>query len=42
MVAAPFLLFPFSKLVWLAFDLTLRPDREGTKGRGGEGMKGAN
>jgi uncharacterized protein (DUF983 family) len=25
MLAAPFVLFPFSKLVWLAFDLMLRP-----------------
>jgi uncharacterized protein (DUF983 family) len=25
MIAAPFVLFPFSKLVWLAFDLMLRP-----------------
>ena len=25
MIAAPFVLFPFSKLVWLAFDLLLRP-----------------
>jgi uncharacterized protein (DUF983 family) len=25
MAAAPFILFPFSKLVWLAFDLMLRP-----------------
>ena len=24
-VAAPFILFPFSKLLWLAFDLMLRP-----------------
>lgn len=27
MLLAPFLLFPFSKLVWLAFDLILRPER---------------
>ena len=27
MFAAPFLLFPFSKLAWLAFDLVLRPER---------------
>jgi hypothetical protein len=42
MVVAPFVLFPFSKLVWLAFDLTLRPDRQaaGTTGAGGEGMRG--
>jgi uncharacterized protein (DUF983 family) len=26
MIAAPILLFPFSKLAWLAFDLVLRPD----------------
>jgi hypothetical protein len=25
MVLAPIVLYPFSKLVWLAFDLTLRP-----------------
>jgi hypothetical protein len=25
MVLAPILLYPFSKLVWLAFDLMLRP-----------------
>ena len=25
MVLAPIILYPFSKLVWLAFDLTLRP-----------------
>jgi uncharacterized protein (DUF983 family) len=25
MLAAPFLLFPMSRLVWLAFDLTFRP-----------------
>jgi hypothetical protein len=24
-VAGPFILFPFSKLLWLAFDLMLRP-----------------
>ena len=28
MLVAPFVLFPFSKLVWLAFDLMLRPDRD--------------
>jgi uncharacterized protein (DUF983 family) len=27
MIAAPLILFPFSKLVWLAFDLLLRPER---------------
>jgi uncharacterized protein (DUF983 family) len=27
MLLAPFLLFPFSKLVWLAFNLILRPER---------------
>lgn len=26
MAATPFLTYPFSKLLWLAFDLTLRPD----------------
>lgn len=25
MVVAPIILYPFSKLVWLAFDLALRP-----------------
>ena len=25
MVLAPIILYPFSKLVWLAFDLVLRP-----------------
>ncbi len=25
MVLAPIILYPFSRLVWLAFDLTLRP-----------------
>jgi hypothetical protein len=25
MVLAPIILYPFSKLVWLAFDLMLRP-----------------
>jgi uncharacterized protein (DUF983 family) len=29
MAAAPFVLFPFSKLVWLAADLSLRPLRPG-------------
>jgi uncharacterized protein (DUF983 family) len=29
MAAAPFVLFPFSKLVWLAADLSLRPLRRG-------------
>lgn len=33
MIAAPFLMFPFSKLAWLAFDLLLRPDA--TRGSGG-------
>jgi uncharacterized protein (DUF983 family) len=28
MVAAPFLLFPMSRLVWLAFDLLFRPRHE--------------
>lgn len=28
MLAAPFLLFPVSRLVWLAFDLQFRPDHE--------------
>lgn len=28
MAAAPFLLYPVSKLVWLAFDLSFRPERE--------------
>lgn len=28
MVAAPFLLFPISRLVWLAFDLLFRPGHE--------------
>lgn len=28
MVAAPFLLYPISRLVWLAFDLTFRPHHE--------------
>jgi uncharacterized protein (DUF983 family) len=27
MAAAPFVLFPFSKLTWLAFDLAMRPAR---------------
>lgn len=26
MIAAPFIMFPFSKLAWLAFDLIFRPD----------------
>lgn len=30
MFAAPFALFPFSKLAWLAFDLVLRPERTAT------------
>jgi uncharacterized protein (DUF983 family) len=28
MLAAPFLLYPMSRLVWLAFDLTFRPGHE--------------
>lgn len=28
MVAAPFLLFPLSRVVWLAFDLVFRPHHE--------------
>jgi len=28
MVASPFLLFPVSRIVWLAFDLTFRPHHE--------------
>ncbi len=28
MLAAPFLLFPMSRLVWLAFDLVFRPGHE--------------
>jgi hypothetical protein len=28
MVAAPFLLFPLSRVVWLAFDLMFRPKHE--------------
>lgn len=28
MVAAPFLLFPMSRIVWLAFDLIFRPKHE--------------
>lgn len=28
MAVAPFLLYPVSKLVWLAFDLSFRPERE--------------
>lgn len=28
MVAAPFLLFPVSRILWLAFDLTFRPHHE--------------
>ena len=28
MIAAPFLLFPMSRVVWLAFDLTFRPKHE--------------
>lgn len=28
MLAAPFLLFPLSRLVWLAFDLTFRPSNK--------------
>lgn len=28
MLAAPFLLFPMSRIVWLAFDLTFRPGHE--------------
>ena len=31
MLVAPFVLFPFSKLVWLAFDLMLRPDRDAAR-----------
>lgn len=27
MIAAPFVMFPFSRLAWLGFDLLLRPDR---------------
>ncbi|MFN8572261.1 MAG: DUF983 domain-containing protein [Gemmatimonadaceae bacterium] len=27
----PFVLFPFSKLIWLAFDLILRPERRGQR-----------
>ena len=29
MLAAPFALYPFSKTVWLAFDLTFRPEHSG-------------
>jgi hypothetical protein len=28
MIAAPFLLFPVSRIVWLAFDLVFRPGHE--------------
>jgi hypothetical protein len=28
MLAAPFLLYPVSRIVWLAFDLTFRPRHE--------------
>jgi uncharacterized protein (DUF983 family) len=28
MIAAPFLLFPLSRMVWLAFDLMFRPHHE--------------
>lgn len=34
MAVAPFVLFPFSKLVWLAADLSLRPLRPGELGDG--------
>lgn len=29
MVLSPILMYPISKLLWLAFDLMLRPDRAG-------------
>ena len=32
MVAAPFLLFPVSRVVWLAFDLLFRPHHESHRG----------
>jgi len=28
MIAAPFLLFPISRIVWLAFDMIFRPHHE--------------
>jgi O-antigen ligase len=28
MIAAPFLLFPLSRMIWLAFDLLFRPQHE--------------
>lgn len=31
MLALPFLFFPFSKTIWLAFDLAFRPDVEGDR-----------
>jgi uncharacterized protein (DUF983 family) len=31
MLAAPFLLYPMSRLVWLAFDLIFRPEPEGRR-----------
>ncbi len=32
MIAAPFIMFPFSKLAWLAFDLIFRPDARRSAG----------
>ena len=31
MLALPFLFFPFSKMIWLAFDLAFRPHVEGDR-----------
>ncbi|MFO0985720.1 MAG: DUF983 domain-containing protein [Planctomycetota bacterium] len=31
MAVVPFLLFPVSKLIWLAFDLILRPERQSAR-----------
>jgi uncharacterized protein (DUF983 family) len=39
MAAAPFVLFPFSKLVWLAADLALRPAHSSELGVGEPGRK---
>lgn len=33
MVAGPFALYPFSKLVWLALDLWIQPEDEGLRAR---------
>jgi hypothetical protein len=39
MAAAPFVLFPFSKLMWLAADLALRPAHSSELGVGEPGRK---